>query len=116
VEAGKTLEWEWGQFGVKDTVDILDVKTGEYISLQWDIGELKTTVEMVFEPRPDDTTVVRVTEKGFWSDNPAKDKRLGEKMELMLGQMGGWTLVLASMKAWLEHNINLNLIRDHKPE
>lgn len=116
VEPGKTLEWEWGQFGVKDTVDILEVKTDEYISLQWKLGELKTTVEMNFEPKSDETTLFRVTEKGFWESAPADDKNLEEKIELMLGQNGGWTLVLSNIKAWLEHGIDLNVIADHKPD
>ncbi len=116
VEAGKTLEWEWGQFGVKDTVDILDVKPNEFISLQWVLGESTSTVEMVFEPKTDNTTIVRVTEKGFWKQAPEDTENLKETISLMLGQKGGWTLVLASMKAWLEHELDLNLIADHKPD
>lgn len=115
IEPGKTLEWEWGQFGVKDTVDILEVKTDEYISLQWKLGELKTTIKMNFEPKSDDFTLVRVTEKGFWKSSPSEDKNIDEKIDLMLGQNGGWTLVLSNMKAYLEFGINLNLIGDHKP-
>ncbi|MTI87688.1 MAG: polyketide cyclase [Balneolaceae bacterium] len=116
VEPGKTLEWEWGQFGVKDTVDILEAKPNEYISLQWKPGGLKPTVEMNFEPKPNDTTLFRVTEKGFWKSAPAEDKNLEEKIGLMLGQNGGWTLVLSNMKAWIEHGIDLNVIADHKPD
>ena len=116
VEPGKTLEWEWGQFGAKDTVDILEVRDDEYISLQWKLGDLITTVEMTFEPKSDDATLFRVTEKGFWKSSPADDKNLEEKIGLMLGQNGGWTLVLSNMKVWLEHGIDLNLIADHKPD
>lgn len=115
VEPNITLEWEWGQFGVKDTVDILEVKTDQYISLQWKLGNLKTMVEMNFEPKPDDSTLLQVTETGFWEKSPAEDKNLEEKIGLMLGQNGGWTLVLSNMKAYLEFGINLNLISDHKP-
>lgn len=116
VEPGKTLEWEWGQFGVKDTVDILEVKSNEYISLNWSIGELTTTVEMFFEQHSDQSTLVKVRERGFWKTNPADDKQLEEKIDLMLGQNGGWNLVLSSMKAWLEHGLDLNLIADHHPQ
>lgn len=116
VEPGKTIEWEWGQFGVKDTVDILDVKTDEYISLEWKLGDLKTLVEMVFELHSNASTLVKVTESGFWKTNPAEDENLEEKINLMLGQNGGWNLVLSSMKAWLEHELDLNLIADHEPE
>lgn len=116
VEPGKTLEWEWGQFGVKDNVNILDVRKDEYISLQWSLGELETTVEITFESKTKDTTFVSVIEKGFWTSDPENDPDLANKIELMLGQNGGWTLVLSNMKAWLEHELDLNLIADHKPE
>lgn len=116
VEPGKTLEWEWGQFGVKDTVDILEVKTGEYISLEWELGDLKTLVEMEFESYSNSSTLVKVSERGFWENHPAKDEKLEEKINLMLGQNGGWTLVLSNMKAWLEHEVDLNLIADHQPQ
>jgi len=99
VEAGKTLEWEWGQFGVKDTVDILEVRNNEYISLEWKLVDLKTLVEMVFEPHSNSSTLVKVTESGFWEKDPADDDQLEEKINLMLGQNGGWNLVLSNMKA-----------------
>lgn len=116
VEPGKTLEWEWGQFGAKDIVDIIDVKTNEYISLEWKLGELKTLVEMVFESYSDTSTLFKVTESKFWEIDPAEDEKLEEKINLMLGQNGGWNLVLSNMKAWLEHELDLNLIADHNPQ
>ncbi|MBD3616212.1 MAG: SRPBCC domain-containing protein [Gracilimonas sp.] len=116
VEPGKTLEWEWGQFGVSDTVDILEVRTNEYISLEWKPGDLKTKVEMEFEPHSETSTLFKVTESGFWDSAPAEDEKLEEKINLMLGQNGGWNLVLCNMKAWLEHKLDLNLIADHNPK
>jgi uncharacterized protein YndB with AHSA1/START domain len=116
VEAGKTLVWEWGQFGVNDTVDILEVIENEFISLHWALGEIKTTVEIKFESKSDNSTLVNVFEKGFWKESPSESENLEEVLNMMLGQKGGWTLVLASMKAWLEHELDLKLIADHKPE
>ncbi len=116
VEPGKTLEWEWGQFGVKDIVEILEVKPDEFISLNWSIGELTTTVEMFFDQHSDQATLVKVREHGFWETIPAEDEQLEEKIDMMLGQNGGWNLVLSSMKAWLEHELDLNLIADHHPQ
>lgn len=116
VEAGKTIEWEWGQFGVKDTVDIVEVIPDRFISLNWQPGELTTTVEIHFEPISDTSTFVRIIEKGFWNSSPSEDDALDDKINLMLGQTGGWTLVLASMKAWLEQKLDLNLIADHNPQ
>lgn len=116
IEPNTTLEWEWGQFAVSDTVDILEVRTNEYISLEWKLGDLKTKVEMNFESYSDTSTLFKVTESGFWEIDPAEDEKLEEKIHLMLGQNGGWNLVLCNMKAWLEHEIELNLIADHHPQ
>jgi hypothetical protein len=79
---------------------------------------IRKPVGEVFEAmvNPDITTIVRVTEKGFWNESPEETENLNEIISLMLGQKGGWTLVLASMKAWLEHELDLNLIADHKPD
>lgn len=112
VEAGKTIEWEWGQFDAKDTVDILEVKKDDFISFQWKVGELKTTIDITFSPKTDGTFVT-VTEKGFWKEHPKDEPELVERIGQMLGQNGGWNLVLCAMKAWLEHDLDLNLIADH---
>lgn len=116
VEPGTTLEWEWGQFGVSDMVDILEVQTHKYISFTWKLGKLKTLVEMNFESQTDTSILVKVTESGFWETDPAEDNRLKKKISLMLGQNGGWNLMLSSMKAWLEHELDLNLTADHQPQ
>lgn len=115
IKAHTTLEWEWGWFGVKDTVYIQDVTSNEYISLQWKLGDLTTNVEMFFEEQSHNGTLLRIIEKNFWKGEPSQDSRLNEKIDLMLGQNGGWYLVLSNMKAWLEFGIQLNLIADHNP-
>ncbi len=71
---------------------------------------------MFFEPHSDASTLFKVTESGFWNSTPSEDEKLEEKINLMLGQNGGWNLVLSNMKAWLEHELNLNLIADHNPQ
>ena len=35
---------------------------------------------------------------------------------MALDSMGGFSLVLAALKAWLEHGIALNLVADRNPE
>jgi hypothetical protein len=65
-------------------------------------------VDISLESRAEEHTFVRVTEAGFSAD----DENL---IETIAGQTEGWALVLAALKAWLEHGINLNVISDHKP-
>lgn len=111
LETGKQVEWEWGQFGIAATISVTDVKKDELIRFQWPSGEDDSgyrTVEIFIEPKPNDTTFVQIVEKGFAKD----DQNL---IREIAGQTEGWALVLAGMKAWLEHSLNLNLIADHKP-
>lgn len=112
LETGKDVEWEWGQFGIAATISVTEVTKDKLIRFQWPSGEgdaAYRTVALFFEAKPDDTTFVKVTEKGFVKN----DKQLIEKVA---GQTEGWALVLAGLKAWLEHELNLNLVADHKPE
>ncbi|WP_234572760.1 SRPBCC domain-containing protein [Rhodohalobacter sp. 614A] len=111
LEAGKTVEWTWGQFGFAATIHVTEMKEHQLIQFQWPSGENESdvrTVDIYFEPKPDKTTFVRVVERGFDSKN-------AHLIEEIAGQTEGWALVLSNMKAFLEFGINLNLINDHKP-
>jgi uncharacterized protein YndB with AHSA1/START domain len=66
-------------------------------------------VEWIFTPRPDGTTFVSVTNKGFRGD---EDQVVQEALD----STGGFTWVLAGAKAFLEHNIVLNLVQDRFPD
>lgn len=111
LETGKSVEWEWGQFGIKATISVTEVKQNKLIRFRWPSGEGESdfrSVDISFEPTSEETTFVRVVESGF-------DKNDNRLVENIAGQTEGWALVLSGMKAWLEHGINLNLISDHKP-
>jgi uncharacterized protein YndB with AHSA1/START domain len=72
-------------------------------------GEGQTTVEWRFTPHSRNATFVEVANTGFGGDDEAIARQA-------VGATGGFTLVLAGMKAWLEHGIELDLIRDRFPE
>jgi uncharacterized protein YndB with AHSA1/START domain len=110
LEADKTVEWTWGQFGVSGMVTVKGLKQDQLIRFEWPSGEDDSfrTVEISFEPQSDKKTFVQVVEKGFDKD----DEQLVEKIA---GQTEGWALVLSALKAYLEHDIILNVVTDHKP-
>jgi uncharacterized protein YndB with AHSA1/START domain len=60
-------------------------------------------------PRADNTTFVSVTNTGFSGDED-------EVVKQAIASTEGFALVLAGLKAFLEHNITLNLVADHFPE
>jgi hypothetical protein len=68
-----------------------------------------TTVEWVFSPRSDGTTFVAVTEAGFAGDGDALLKYVADSTQ-------GFSLMLAGMKALLEHGVRLNLTADRYPD
>ena len=62
-----------------------------------------------FKARPDGTTFVTVTNKGF----PGTE---AEAMQHALDATEGFAFVLAGAKALLEHNTKLNLVPDRFPD
>jgi uncharacterized protein YndB with AHSA1/START domain len=111
LEPGKRVRWEWGMYDQSADVDVDEVVENERIVMRWPAyeGGEQTTVEWRFALQSDDATFVEITNTGFAGDNEAIARQA-------VGATGGFTLVLAGMKAWLEHGIELNLIRDRFPE
>lgn len=111
LEAGVSVRWEWEMYGQSADVDVDVVEENERISMRWPAygGGPKTTVEWTFTPRSDDTAFVAVTNTGFSGDQEAIARQA-------IGATGGFTLVLAGMKALLEHDIELGLVRDRFPD
>jgi monofunctional biosynthetic peptidoglycan transglycosylase len=73
------------------------------IVIEW--GEPATTVEFIFKPVTADSTYVIIKNFGFYQP-------VQELLALFKDLTGGFTTVLDGLKAYLEHNINLNLIAD----
>jgi uncharacterized protein YndB with AHSA1/START domain len=111
LEAGKRVRWDWEMYGHSADVDVEAVEENKRILMKWPAyeGGTQTTVEWTFTPRPDDTTFVAVTNTGFTGDQDAIARQA-------IGATAGFTLVLAGMKALLEHDIELNLVRDRFPD
>ena len=109
LETGKQVTWEWEMYHFSIPVDVKAVEKNSRILMEWPGQRGKTTVEWSFTPRPDGTTFVSVTNMGFRGD---PDQVVQEALD----STGGFTLVLAGAKAFLEHNLQLNLVRDRFPE
>ncbi len=77
--------------------------------IEWSGYNAPNIVEWVFTPRSDNTTFVSITNSGFTGDGD-------ELVTQALGSTAGFTLVLAGLKALLEHDIMLNLVADRFPD
>ena len=109
LEPGGTVTWEWRMYGCSTQVCVLDIKHNESIKIEWGDDDRRSNVEWVFDRRPDNTTFVTITNDCFSGD---ADSVVAEAID----SMGGFSLVLANAKAFLEHNIDLKLIPDHAPD
>jgi uncharacterized protein YndB with AHSA1/START domain len=109
LEAGQQVRWDWEMYNITVQVRVNALARNERILFEWSSGDPPTLVEWRFTPRPDNTTFVNVTESGFRGDGDAIVKQA-------IGSTSGFTLVLAGLKAFLEHNIMLNLVPDRFPD
>ena len=106
LETGKTITWEWEMYNVSDNVKVLNITPNEQILIQW--GNPVTNVNFQFQELSDGTTYVTITSTGF-------SQQGDELLAAINDNTGGFTTVLDGAKAYLEHNINLNLIADKFP-
>jgi len=105
LEAGKQVQWDWDMYNFSVPVRVKEIEENKRIVVEWDAYETPSTIEWVFTARPDNTTFVSITNSGF-GDGAVKKA---------LDSTEGFTFVLAGLKAWLEHGIELNLVRDRFP-
>ena len=109
LEAGKEVQWDWEMYNISVPVRVKEVEQNQRIVVEWDAYEDPSTIEWVFTPRPDNTTFVSITNSGFGGTREEAVKKALDSTE-------GFTFVLAGLKAWLEHGIELNLVRDRFPD
>jgi uncharacterized protein YndB with AHSA1/START domain len=109
LEQGKRVQWEWEMYGISISVTAKTIESGRRIVVEWPGYRSPTTVEWTFEALDDGTTFVRITESGFTGEGD-------ELVQQVTGSTQGFTLVLAGLKALLEHNVRLNLVADRYPK
>lgn len=101
------MRWEWEMFGVGADVRVKVVEANRRILIEWD--DPPCPVEWLFEPHGSDATLVRIANWGFRGSD-------SEVMAQAIDAKGGFTLVLAGLKAWLEHGVALDLVRGQFPD
>ncbi len=105
LETGATVAWDFHDFPGAFPVEVEEVVPNERIVLHWKAEDdapdpHNTTVTMTFKPVDGDTrTLVEIEEYG-WRDSEAGVKA-------SYGNCMGWAQMLAALKMWVEHGINL---------
>jgi uncharacterized protein YndB with AHSA1/START domain len=106
---GARVQWDWEMYGASTQVDVHAVEQDARILIVWDADAEPNSVEWRFDPRLDGSTFVSITNSGFTGDGDVVAAQA-------LDSTGGFALVLAGLKAWLEHGIDLKLVPDRFPD
>ena len=109
LEDGAQVQWDWEMYEISIPVSVQAIEPNKRIVITWPGYSSLTTVEWEFEPQMDGTTFVRITESGFTGDGDELVKQVSDSTQ-------GFTLVLAGLKAFLEHGIRLKLVADRYPK
>lgn len=105
LEPGSEVTWDFHDFPGRFPVTVVEADPPRRIVIEWDAREAygdarTTTTTFEFEPIDGDTrTLVTITES-FW-------KATAEGAKSAFGNCEGWTGMLAALKVWVEHGINL---------
>jgi uncharacterized protein YndB with AHSA1/START domain len=109
LEVGKQVQWDWEMYSISIPVTAKAIEPNKRIVIEWPGYSSLTTVEWLFALQEDGTTFVSITEAGFTGDGD-------ELVKQVTASTQGFSLVLAGLKALLEHNVRLNLVADRYPK
>ena len=98
LEAGKHIRWDWEMHNHSVHVSVREIEENTRILIEWRAYGAATLVEWSSASRPDNTTFVSVTNSGFSGNDD-------QAVEQALDSTGGFALVLAGAKAFLEHDL-----------
>jgi len=106
---GEEVTWTWQMYGVSAVSVAIEMKPNEFIKMKWIGNGEETIVEYSFEAISPSSTYLSIKHHGFQESG-------SDLQSALLDSTGGFTMVLAGCKAWLEHGIHLNLIGDKYPK
>ncbi|AWM88619.1 SRPBCC family protein [Microvirga sp. 17 mud 1-3] len=107
LEPGAEVRWTWGMYGVSTDIRVKHVEPNRRLLIDWDVETSPTEVEWTFHPHPEGT-FVEIVNRGF-GQGP-------DQVSLAIDSAGGFALVLAAAKLWLEHGIRPAFIEDRHPD
>jgi uncharacterized protein YndB with AHSA1/START domain len=109
LEPDARVRWDWEMYGAGTAVTVKAIEGNRRILVEWNGPDNPSEVEWTFEPRGADRTWVAVENRGF---KGTPDARMAEALD----STGGFALVLAGAKIWLEHGIEPDFVLDRHPD
>jgi len=108
LDENERVTWTWEIYGHSVDVEVRSVEANSCILVEWGNYGDKTEIEWRFSTFGDDATFVSVTNRGFKGEAAKLISQIRDSTE-------GFTILLAGMKAYLEHGIELGLVGDRFP-
>lgn len=105
LETGARVTWDFHDFPGEFPVEVLEADPPHRIVIRWEspgATDESGTTTTTFELEPidgDSRTLVTITESSW--------RPTAEGAASAFGNCEGWTGMLAAMKVWLEHGVNL---------
>jgi uncharacterized protein YndB with AHSA1/START domain len=109
LEEGKHIRWTWEMYNHSVDVLVTKIEPDKSIEMRWGNKGRQTQLRWSFRPLADDKTFISVVNSGFEGSSD-------DVLSAVRDATGGFSWVLAGLKAYLEHGIELNLIADRYPK
>jgi uncharacterized protein YndB with AHSA1/START domain len=109
LETGREVRWAWNMYDFALTVQVREVASNERIVVDWPTGNGTSRVTWTFTALDVGETFVSIVNDRF----PGTPQGA---VAQAIGATEGFAFVLAGAKAWLEHRIKLELVRDRFPK
>ncbi|MBX2875215.1 MAG: SRPBCC family protein [Saprospiraceae bacterium] len=109
LEEGKAVIWTWEMYDLDVPVQVKEIIPQQKIQIVWGEGKDLSAANWDFRAIGEEGTYVTISNYDFIGSAE-------EVVKKVIDSTGGFTMVLAGLKAWLEHGIELNLIGDKFPE
>jgi uncharacterized protein YndB with AHSA1/START domain len=109
LQEGKSVIWTWKMYNVSVPVSVIEINANQHVIIEWGEGKHYSKVKFSFKPLSDSKTYLSILNYDFKVEGD-------ELINKVLDATGGFTLLLAGLKAYLEHRIQLNLVADKFPK
>lgn len=106
LEEGAIVIWYWDLFDASTQVRVVSLEPNHKILIEWGTDTLNPShVQWTLEARSANRTYVSIVHSGF-------DQNAQDLLAKVADSTGGFALVLAAAKAFLEFGIELNIVAD----
>lgn len=109
LEEGVTIEWKWEMYNLVIPVKVIEIIENKKILVEWGEGIHQSSVIWEFNSVNDHLTFLTIRNFNFQGNDD-------ELLSQIRDSTKGFTFVLAGLKAWLEHKIQLRLVEDAFPK